>query len=382
MVQCLDRGKLMKQKYFIEYNLQLFAKEGPGGEKTEEATAKKKEDTRKEGQVAKSKELVLGLSLAAFFISIKMFIGYVGENLIYAYQHYYSLIHEFTGESPTVQRYASVVNDVLLYMLKILAPFFVVAMVMAFLANKIQFKWMVTFKPLQPKLSKLNPINGFKRMFSKESLFELVKSVGKIGVIAYLIYGTIKNETSVLFSFYDMTIPAALVWMYDVIMDFGIKVSVAMIVIGIIDFVFQKRKHKQDIMMTKQEVKDEYKNSEGDPKIKSQIRAKMREASQRRMMHDIPKADVIITNPTHFAVALMYDANVRSAPIVLAKGADYVAGKIKEIGKENGIELVENKAVARMLYYNVEVGEEIPPELYQAVAEILAYVYKLKNKVN
>ena len=382
MVLCLDRGKIMKKKYFIEYNLQLFAKDGPGGEKTEEATAKKKEDTRKEGQVAKSKELVLGLSLTAFFISIKIFIGYVGENLIYAFRYYFTMLDTLCGETPTIQRYMGIVNDVILYMLKVLIPFLIISMVVAFLSNKVQFKWMVTMKPLQPKFNKLNPINGFKRMFSKESLFELVKSIGKIGVIAYLIYSTIKNETSVLFSFYDMTITSALAWMYDVIMDFGIKVSIAMIVIGIIDFAFQKRKHKQDIMMTKQEVKDEYKNSEGDPKIKSQIRAKMREASQRRMMHDIPKADVIITNPTHFAVALMYDANVKSAPVVLAKGADYVAGKIKEVGKEHGVELVENKAVARMLYYNVEVGEEIPPELYQAVAEILAYVYKLKNKVS
>lgn len=372
----------MKHNYFVEYNLQLFGKDGPGGEKTEEATAKKKEDTRKEGQVAKSKELVLGLSLAAFFITIKIFIGYIGENLIYAFSYYYSILSDFSKETPTIPLYMGVVNDVIIYMLKVLAPLFLIAVVVAFFSNKIQFKWMVTIKPLQPKFNKLNPINGFKRMFSKESLFELVKSIGKIAVIAYLIYSTIKSETSVLFSFYDMTIPAALAWMYDVIMDFGMKVSVAMIAIGIVDFAFQKRKHKQDIMMTKQEVKDEYKNSEGDPKVKGQIRAKMREVSQRRMMHDIPKADVIITNPTHFAVALMYDANVKNAPVVLAKGADYVATKIKEVGKEHGIELVENKAVARMLYYNVEVGEEIPPELYQAVAEILAYVYKLKHKVS
>ncbi len=152
-------------------------------------------------------------------------------------------------------------------------------------------------------------------------------------------------------------------------------------IVAFVDLIYQRRKFNNDIKMTKQEVKDEYKNAEGDPQIKGKIRSKMREASQRRMMQDVPKADVVITNPTHFAVAIKYDASTGSAPIVLAKGADYVAQKIKEIARENKVEIVENKPLARMLYANVDIGQEVPPELYQAVAEVLAMVYKMQGKI-
>ena len=158
------------------------------------------------------------------------------------------------------------------------------------------------------------------------------------------------------------------------------EISIIFVVVGLVDYLYQKYKFSEEMKMTKQEVKDEYKNTEGDPQIKGQIRQKMREASQRRMMQDVPKADVVITNPTHFAVAIKYDAEVNSAPIVLAKGENYVALKIKEIAKENRVEIVENKPLARMLYHNVDIGAEIPPELYQSVAEVLAMVYQLKNK--
>lgn len=163
------------------------------------------------------------------------------------------------------------------------------------------------------------------------------------------------------------------------IINTGIKISIVYLVIGLADFIYQKHKFNEDMKMTKQEVKDEYKNTEGDPQIKGRQRRKMQEVSQKRMMQDVPKADVVITNPTHFAVALKYEAEVSSAPVVLAKGEDYLAQKIKEVARENKIEIVENKPLARMLYHNVDVGAEIPPELYQAVAEVLAAVYKAKN---
>ena len=162
----------------------------------------------------------------------------------------------------------------------------------------------------------------------------------------------------------------------EIIFDVGLKISIIFAVIGAADYIYQKWKFSEEMKMTKQEVKDEYKNTEGDPQIKGRIRQKMREASQRRMMQDVPKADVVITNPTHFAVALKYDAEVSRAPVVLAKGEDFLAQKIKEIAKENNVPLVENKPLARMLYHNVDIGMEIPPELYQAVAEVLAMVYQ------
>lgn len=166
-----------------------------------------------------------------------------------------------------------------------------------------------------------------------------------------------------------------------IVINTGLKIAFAELIVGFADYIYQKWKFKEDMKMTKQEVKDEYKNTEGDPQIKGQQRAKMREASRRRMMQDVPNADVVITNPTHLAVALKYDAGTAQAPVVLAKGADYLALQIKEKAKEADVEIVENKPLARMLYANVEIGEEIPPELYQAVAEILAAVYRLKNKL-
>ena len=178
---------------------------------------------------------------------------------------------------------------------------------------------------------------------------------------------------------YDLGLNQAVALVGTLIINTGIKISIVYLVIGLADFIYQKHKFNEDMKMTKQEVKDEYKNTEGDPQIKGRQRRKMQEVSQKRMMQDVPKADVVITNPTHFAVALKYEAEVSSAPVVLAKGEDYLAQKIKEVARENKIEIVENKPLARMLYHNVDVGAEIPPELYQAVAEVLAAVYKAKN---
>lgn len=210
---------------------------------------------------------------------------------------------------------------------------------------------------------------------------ELFKSVAKIGLIAWVAYGSIQDNSKNLLLLYHMSLMQAIMLIGTVVIDTGMKISMAYFVLAIIDFIYQKWKFKDDMKMTKQEVKDEYKNTEGDPQIKGKQRQRMREASQRRMMQDVPKADVVITNPTHYAVALKYDAEEAQAPIVLAKGTDYLALQIKEKAKEADVEIVENKPLARMLYANVEIGEEIPPELYQTVAEILAAVYRLKNKL-
>jgi flagellar biosynthetic protein FlhB len=177
-----------------------------------------------------------------------------------------------------------------------------------------------------------------------------------------------------------MKLEQAIILVGDLVIDLGLRISLIFLVIGFADFIYQKMKFKKDMRMSKQEVKDEFKNTEGDPLIKSKIRAKMREVSQRRMMQALPTADVVITNPTHLAAAIKYDKTAGEAPILIAKGADYLAQKIKDVAKENKIEIVENKPLARMLYYNVELGAEIPPELYQMTAEVLAYVYGLKNK--
>lgn len=237
----------------------------------------------------------------------------------------------------------------------------------------------MTTKPMQPKLDKFNPINGFKRIFSKDSLFELFKSIVKISLIAYVAYSAVKEHADQLFILYDIPLIQAILLCGQIILDTGLKIGLVYLLIGVADWIYQKHKFHEEMKMTKQEVKDEYKNTEGNPEIKGKQRQRMQEASRRRMMQDVPKADVIITNPTHISVALKYDASETKAPVVLAKGEDYLALKIREVAKENHVEIVENKPLARMLYTNVDIGQEIPPELYQAVAEVLAMVYNLKN---
>ena len=274
---------------------------------------------------------------------------------------------------------AGLIASVTLKSLIIMLPFMAFGFVVTLLVSIVQVGWKVSTKPMKPELSKLNPLNGFKRIFSKDSLFELVKSILKIVIIIYIAYTSIKDNANDLFALYDLGLNQAVALVGTLIINTGIKLSIVYLVIGLADFIYQKHKFNEDMKMTKQEVKDEYKNTEGDPQIKGRQRRKMQEVSQKRMMQDVPKADVVITNPTHFAVALKYEAEVSSAPVVLAKGEDYLAQKIKEVARENKIEIVENKPLARMLYHNVDVGAEIPPELYQAVAEVLAAVYKAKN---
>ncbi len=371
-----------KPYFFMEYELQWFAKEGNGGEKTEPATSKKLQDARNEGQVAKSQELNSAFSLIALFIMLKIFISYIGDNLFQIFALIYNKIPDIIDESiggMTPYLAAMVVNNTLIVILKILAPVFIIGFLVALLSNIFQVGWKVTGKPMKPKFSKLNPLSGFKRIISKDSMFELLKSIAKVGVITYVAYTSIRGHQDELFLVYDIPLLQVVLLVGSIVLDAGLKISMVYLVLGIADWFYQKHKFKEEMKMTKQEVKDEYKNTEGNPEIKGRQRSRMREASQRRMMQNLPSADVVITNPTHYAVAIRYDASQYSAPIVVAKGEDFLAMKIKDAAKEHQIEIVENKPLARMLYANVDVGEEVPPELYQAVAEVLAFVYSLRE---
>lgn len=368
----------------IEYNLQFFAKEGMGGEKTEPATQKKLTDARKEGQVAKSREIANGLGLLALFLLIKLWVGRIGIQLMSVFPGIYNRIPEtvtfWRGNMP--ERDITIAFRILVWdTLLIIAPILIVGVVVAFVCDIAQVKWQPTAKPLKPKFSKLNPINGVKRLFSANSLVELVKSIAKIGLILYICYSYLKDKWGLLFLIYDMPLMQAIGTVAEVVADLGIRISAVYMIIAFSDFAYQKVKFKNDMKMTKQEIKEEFKQQEGDPQVKGQIRQKMREASRRRMMQELPKADVVITNPTHYAVAIKYDPEVADAPIVIAKGEDYLAARIKEIARENQIEIVENKPLARMLYANVDIGQAVPPELYQAVAEVLAFVYRLQGKI-
>lgn len=368
----------------LPLNLQFFAKDGPGGEKTEEPTAKKLEDARKEGQVAKSKEIANGLGLLALFLLLKIMVGSIGTSFLESFSMVYNripVICKLNGGTSPMGDISMLLRTVMLRLLIILLPVLLIGFAVAFVSDLFQVKWRPTSKPLQPKFSKLNPINGIKKIFSAQSLVELVKSVAKILLIAFVTYSYIKKKSGLLYALYDMSMMQAVNLIGETVIELGIRISAIYMIIAGADFMYQKYKFKNDMKMTKQEVKEEYKNAEGDPEIKGKIKARMREASQRRMMQAIPKADVVITNPTHYAVAIRYDTEVAPAPIVVAKGSDYLAQKIKQIARENNVEIVEDKPLARMLFANVDVDKQIPPELYQAVAEILAMVYHAQGKV-
>lgn len=365
----------------LKYNLQFFAKDGPGGEKTEEATSKKLNDARGEGQVARSQELIMALQLIGLFLVLKFLISWIGNALLEIYREIYGRISMIVSDEFNI----NIVHSLVLFCIKkffiISLPIFVIAFFVAFFGNLVQVKWKPTLKPLKPKFNKFNPVSGLKKLFSKDKIIELVKQVGKLLVIGYVVYDALKDEWGMLINMYSLSLYKAISLIGKTVIQLGLKISIYFLLIAIFDFWYQKRKFKKDMKMTKQEVKDEYKQTEGDPHIKGKIRQKMREVSQKRMMHNVPEADVVITNPTHLAVAIKYDRGNADVPIVVAKGADYIAQKIKAIAKESDVEIVENKPLARMLYYNVEIGDEIPPELYQMVAEVLAYVYGIKGKI-
>lgn len=362
----------------LKYRLQFFA-EGSGGEKTEEATSKKLTDARGEGQVARSTDLITATALLALFWTLKTFVGFIGKSFIDSFTKTYNSIEIFVLEDFNHVNAQQLLVDTALTILKISVPVFISGVVVAIGTNLFQVKWQLTGKPLKPKFSKFNPITGFKKIFSKDKLVELLKEVVKIGVIIYVAYNSLEKHKDILLKLYDMELTQAILLIGNLVIDLGYNISIIFLFIGLADYIYQKFKFRKDMRMTKQEIKDEFKQSEGDPQIKNKIRVKMREASQRRMMQHLPEADVIITNPTHFAAAIKYDKEISEAPILIAKGADYLAEKIKEIARVNKIQIVENKPLARMLYYNVEIGNEIPPELYQMTAEVLAYVYNLNN---
>lgn len=370
-------------RLLLRMNLQMFAKDGPGGEKTEPATAKKLSDARKKGQVAQSKDLGNGVMLVVFIIILRVFMGYLGDSFIGSFNEVYSKMSDYaanSGHDFNINMAQYTFQEVLIDILLIMLPFLGIGVVVAFIVDLVQVKWKVTTEPLKPKFDKLNPISGVKRLFSMQSLVNLLKSLLIIAALIIIVYNEVEDKIGSIYGFYDKPLQVSIGYIGDFVLDVGLKISIVMVLIGLLDYIYQKFKFKEDMKMTKQEVKDEYKNSEGDPKVKSQQRQRMRQASMRRMMKSVPTADVVITNPTHFAVAVKYEQGKARAPIVVAKGEDFLAARIKDVAKEHDVTIVENKPLARMLYYNVDIDQEIPPELYQAVAEVLAFVYKLKNK--
>ena len=253
-------------------------------------------------------------------------------------------------------------------------------MLMVFFANWLQIGWMFSVHPLKPNFTKFNPVNGMKRIFSKQGLMELFKSIMKILLIGGVAYQTIAGKMDQVMILWDMAPTQISLFVLRVSFEIFLKTVWAILILAVIDYIFQRRQFTDNMKMTKHEVKEEFKQMEGDPKVKARIRQIQREFSRRRMMADVPKADVVVTNPTHLAIALLYDTEQASAPVVVAKGQDLVARKIREIAETHRVPIMEDKPLAQALYKSVEVGQTIPYEFYQAVAEVLAYVYRLKGK--
>jgi flagellar biosynthetic protein FlhB len=260
-------------------------------------------------------------------------------------------------------------------------PMFIVTMIVGVVINVLQVGWNPTGKPLKPKFSRMNPIKGFKKIVSMQSVVNFVKSLLKLGAVAAVVYVVLVTEIDMISAVVAMSFMEVVTYISGLIVTLGLSIGVLYIFIALFDYSYTKWKHEKDLRMSKHEVKEEWKQMEGNPQIKQKIKQKMREVSMRRMMQNVPNADVVITNPTHYAVALKYDMmGMGGAPVLVGKGVDFMAKRIRETALEKDIPIVENPPLARAIYKDVDVDQEIPEELYVAVAEIMAYVFKLKNK--
>lgn len=370
----LIQGKAEPERPVIRFDLQFFADPS----KTEEATEKRKQEARKKGQVAKSMELNSVVVLFAMFL----FLNFAGGWLYYEIKAYLknnlapaSMITELTESN-----LGHMLLGHLIFFLRIFLPIGLCAVVIAVGINYLQVGPLFTTEPLRPKFSKLNPINGFKRMFSSQGLVDLVKSCLKLIIVLYFAYSTIKSRIFLLVDTAKLGVLQTGVIVWSIVFQVALKVCTFLLILAILDYAYQRWQLRKNLRMSKKEVRDEYKQVEGNPLIKNKIRQRQREIAQRRMMQEVPNADVVITNPTHLAIALKYEPGRMAAPSVIAKGEGYIAQKIREIAQANGVVLVENKPLAQAIYKTVEIGEVIPEKLYQAVAEVLAFVYRLKQK--
>lgn len=347
-------------------------------QKTEEPTSKRITDTEEKGNFAHSREINSSFILLAALFGFMILGEQSTRNLMGSW-------HNMIAESGSLHLTPDTLFKVTVLSMqgfvKVIGPFLVMIMIAGVLSNLIQIGGLrFSTHPLIPKFSKLNPLNGFGRIFSKNSLMELFKSLFKVGIISLVSYFTIKTYWNEIPSMMGLGVGQILSFMGLVALKIIFQVLLIMIFLALIDFAFQRFTYRENLRMTKQEIKEERKETDGNPIIKQRIRTVQMEMARKRMMSAVPDADVVVTNPTHISVAIKYDPDKFSAPIVVAKGMGPIAQRIREIAKENGVPLVEDKPLARTLNKTVEIGQIIPASLYKAVAEILAYVYKLKHQ--
>ncbi len=353
-----------------------MASEDNDQEKTEEPTAQRREDFRKQGQVAQTKELATVLMLFGASLLIWMlgryFFTQVAELFTQTYGDYI-VIAARNGD------YKAAIFLAIRKMAYIVLPVFGLVFNIGIASSLFQIGFLSTSETISPNLNKINPLNGLKRLVSLTAIMEGLKALLKVTIVAFVVYMIIKAEVLKAPFMVNYTVDQLSGYFGDISFKLIFGVALAMTFIALFDYGFQRWELEKKMRMTKQEIKEEVKSREGDPHIKARIRRIQRELASKRMMNDVPKADVVITNPTHLAVALKYSADL-PAPQVIAKGAGAVALKIREIAKENEIPIVENKPLARTMFKTLKIGQVIPRELFNAVAEVLAYVYKLKRK--
>ena len=346
-------------------------------ERTEPASQKKRDDTRRKGSVAKSNDLN-----SAAVLVFGLLVLYLGGSTVAV------KLAEISRSTFANAGRVELTNANLHFILRegivsfalIIAPVLLAVMAVGMIANVAQVGLLFTFEPLKPKFGKLNILKGVKRIFaSQHAVVEVLKGMLKIIVITIIAYGAMHDVVSDSLSLADGDVSGIVEFMSVASVTVGLKVGLAFFIIAAADYAFQRFDFEKKLRMTKHEVKEEMKQSEGDPLIKGRIRTVQRQIAYRRMMQDVPKADVVVTNPTHFAVAIKYEMGKMTAPKVVAKGVDLIAQRIKTIAQENNVPIVEDRPLAQMLYKTVEIGEEIPEKLFQAVAQVLAYVYRLRE---
>jgi flagellar biosynthetic protein FlhB len=349
-----------------------------GGEKTESPSAKRRDDFRKKGQIAQSKEV----QTASLFTIILLFWIFYLPTFWNGLTELIFFIWQTSGSYEITPASILTLATFLLQKLGLLiAPLFLLVVLIGFFSSVFQFGWLLTGKPLTPDFSKLNPISGMARFFSKKSFIEVVKSLLKVFLVGWFAYSTVLDNFAEALILVDTPVGTTISYLGRISIIIMAKVCAVLILIAFLDFLFVKWEMEEKMKMTKQEVKEEFKESEGDPHIKAQIRSIQQEMARKRMMAEVPQADVIVTNPTHISVAIRYDAKQMAAPVIIAKGADLVAMKIREIARSHEIPIIENPPVARLLH-KLDLGEHIPEDLFKVVAEILAHVYSLKGKTN
>lgn len=348
------------------------------GEKTEKASPKKRKDERKKGNIFQSKDIVTVGVIAISFYILKLWTPYIYKFTSSTLNKYILLMGKtiIINDSFIVQTF----RDIFLMVFGSAGVLMLAVIAVTIILTGSQTKFLISGDSIKFKLSKLNPLSGIKKMFSIRALVELIKNLIKIIILGYVIYSTISKNLYQVPKLMSMDLQLGLNFIITTIISLVNSIIIAFIAISAFDFLYQWWEYEKNIKMSKQDVKEEYKQQEGDPQLKGKIKEKQRAISMNRMMQQVPNADVIIRNPTHFAVAIKYDTNSDRAPVVLAKGQDIIALKIIEKAMENNINLVENKPLARALYKNAEINKEIPLEFYEPIAEVLAWVYKLKEK--